>query len=151
MQTRYNIDDPLDSSAIHFGCGSMGTLLLGLLARPAYVHQLTGYTCGGLVYSGGRRGGMLLGLQLLGEWSSLSPGPVRGCGGQFAQRAMGKCVRSRGRGLDAENWQCAFRGWVGSLQYDGRVQTVGAVEGSGRLCLVHRGFGAACCWGAAAG
>lgn len=66
-QTRYNIDDPLDSSAIHFGCGSMGTLLLGLLARPAYVQQLTGYTCGGLVYSGGRRGGILLGLQLLGE------------------------------------------------------------------------------------
>ncbi|GFR44048.1 hypothetical protein Agub_g5208 [Astrephomene gubernaculifera] len=63
---RWQIDDPLDSSAIHFGCGSMGTLLLGLLARPAYVAQLTGSSCGGLFYGDGRKGGILLGLQALG-------------------------------------------------------------------------------------
>lgn len=65
-QVRFHVDDPLESSAIHFGCGGVGTLLLALLARPTYVQELTGYDCGGLVY-GGRKGAILLGLQLLGE------------------------------------------------------------------------------------
>ncbi len=66
-QVRFHVDDPLESSAIHFGCGGVGTLMLALLARPTYVQELTGYDCGGLVY-GGRKGAILLGLQLLGEW-----------------------------------------------------------------------------------
>ncbi|KAG2496659.1 hypothetical protein HYH03_005479 [Edaphochlamys debaryana] len=61
---RLRIDDPLESSAIHYGCGCVGSLLLGVLARPSYVQQLTGVDCGGLVYGG--KGGLLLGLQLLG-------------------------------------------------------------------------------------
>ncbi|PNW75546.1 hypothetical protein CHLRE_12g531000v5 [Chlamydomonas reinhardtii] len=65
MLVRFHVDDPLESSAIHFGCGGVGTLLLALLARPTYVQELTGYDCGGLVY-GGRKGAILLGLQLLG-------------------------------------------------------------------------------------
>ncbi|GLC55549.1 hypothetical protein PLESTB_000999400 [Pleodorina starrii] len=62
---RMHVDDPLESSVVHFACGTAGTLLLGFLARPTYVAQLTGYNCGGLVY-GGRKGALLLGLQVLG-------------------------------------------------------------------------------------
>ncbi|GIL84317.1 hypothetical protein Vretimale_15936 [Volvox reticuliferus] len=65
LLVRMHVDDPLESSVVHFACGTAGTVLLGFLARPAYVAQLTGYNCGGLVY-GARKGGLLLGLQVLG-------------------------------------------------------------------------------------
>lgn len=84
-QLRLQIDDPLDSSAVHFGCGVLGTLLLGFLARPGYVRDLTGYAeCGGIVYGADYAGGLLLGLQLTGGWEDWwvgRKGGVEGRGG----------------------------------------------------------------------
>jgi len=61
---KLQIDDPLDSTAVHLSSGMLGTLMNGALARPQYVEELMGSRCGGFVYSG--QGGMLLGMQLLG-------------------------------------------------------------------------------------
>jgi ammonia channel protein AmtB len=60
------VDDPLDSSAVHLGSGVLGTLMLGLLARPQYVSGLTGTTCGGAFYKA-EHAGLQIGMQFLGE------------------------------------------------------------------------------------
>lgn len=64
---RLRIDDPLAAAPIHLANGLAGTLLVGLLAKPQYVAQLTGSctpSCGGLLY--GMNGGLQLGQQALG-------------------------------------------------------------------------------------
>ncbi len=68
LQLRLNIDDPLDSTAVHLCSGLVGTLLNGMFANPAYVAQSEGGaagTCGGFVYANAS-GGLQLGMQLLG-------------------------------------------------------------------------------------
>ncbi len=65
------IDDPLDSSAIHFGGGALGVLMVGFFARPEYVALLgpgksaQGFACGGVALSRDD-GGLQLGMQVLG-------------------------------------------------------------------------------------
>eukprot|EP00798_Chlamydomonas_sp_ICE-L_P023170 gene23170-30379_t len=59
------IDDPLDSGSIHYISGVVGTLLNAALAKPQYVKELTGSSCGGFIYDTDS-GGMQLGVQLLG-------------------------------------------------------------------------------------
>lgn len=65
LLVRWQVDDPLDSSAIHCGSGLLGILATGFLARPAYVQAMVGRQCGGVLY--GHQGGMQLAMQLLGE------------------------------------------------------------------------------------
>lgn len=60
------IDDPLDSSAVHAGSGVLGCLSTAFLATPAYVKEMTGSQCGGIVYGRGAHGWTQLGMQLLG-------------------------------------------------------------------------------------
>ncbi|KXZ50943.1 hypothetical protein GPECTOR_14g19 [Gonium pectorale] len=70
LLVRLGIDDPLDGSAIHCGSGLLGCILSGFLARPAYVEQMAGRQCGGVVY--GTHGGDQLGMQLLGLTVSIA-------------------------------------------------------------------------------
>lgn len=65
LLVRLRIDDPLDSSTIHFGSGVLGLVINGFLARPPYVRAMVNQECGGLVY--GTRGGIQLAMQLLGK------------------------------------------------------------------------------------
>lgn len=65
MQVHLQIDDPLDSSVVHFVSGSFGVLLNGFLAKPSYIQSMTGRNCGGVIYN--TNGGMQLGIQILGE------------------------------------------------------------------------------------
>jgi Amt family ammonium transporter len=74
---RLRIDDPLDSAAVHFGSGTLGTLLLALAAKPSYVATLIPtndkaaaaiaaggpQACGGVFYSS--LGWTQLGMQVL--------------------------------------------------------------------------------------
>ncbi|GFH16686.1 ammonium_transp domain-containing protein [Haematococcus lacustris] len=62
---RLRVDDPMDNAAVHLGGGALGTVLVGFLARPAYVEQLTGSLGSGVVY-GSSLAGTQLGIQLLG-------------------------------------------------------------------------------------
>ena len=68
QQLRCGVDDPLDSGAVHFGNGLLGTLMLAFFAKPSHVAALTGAEgCGGLFYAAPRTGALQLGMQLLGE------------------------------------------------------------------------------------
>lgn len=58
------VDDPLDSTSVHFSAGVIGTLLNGIFAKPSYVSSLTNSQCGGLIYSW--TGGKQMGMQFLG-------------------------------------------------------------------------------------
>ena len=58
------MDDPLDSAAVHYGNGLLGTLLLAFFAKPDHVAALSGSPCGGVFYT--RRGWLQLGMQALG-------------------------------------------------------------------------------------
>jgi len=74
---KLRIDDPLDSAAVHLGGGALGTMLLALAAKPAYVAPLVPMSakaaaavaaggpvaCGGLFYS--PLGWLQLGMQAL--------------------------------------------------------------------------------------
>lgn len=61
---RIGIDDPLDSSAVHFGSGMLGSIMVAFVANPKHVYALTGTPCGGIFY--GSSGWVQLGLQLMG-------------------------------------------------------------------------------------
>ena len=63
-QLHMQIDDPQDSTAVHFCAGIVGTLLNGMFAKPSYVSSLEGAQCGGFIYTS--QGGRQLGMQLLG-------------------------------------------------------------------------------------
>ena len=63
------VDDPLDSTAVHLASGVIGTLLNGIFAKPSYVQALSTSQCAGLVYSW--TGGKLLGMQFLGVTVSI--------------------------------------------------------------------------------
>eukprot|EP00201_Polytomella_parva_P008608 CAMPEP_0175067698 /NCGR_PEP_ID=MMETSP0052_2-20121109/17249_1 /TAXON_ID=51329 ORGANISM="Polytomella parva, Strain SAG 63-3" /NCGR_SAMPLE_ID=MMETSP0052_2 /ASSEMBLY_ACC=CAM_ASM_000194 /LENGTH=388 /DNA_ID=CAMNT_0016334621 /DNA_START=335 /DNA_END=1497 /DNA_ORIENTATION=+ len=62
------IDDPLESAAIHCGCGMVGVLAVGLLGKQPYIALLTGAAgCRGLFYGRGTSNvGLLLGVQVVG-------------------------------------------------------------------------------------
>jgi len=60
------VDDPLDSGAVHFGNGLLGTMMLALFAKPEHVEALVGTPCGGVFYN--KNGWLQLGMQTLGEW-----------------------------------------------------------------------------------
>lgn len=60
---RCGVDDPLDSSAVHFGSGMLGSIMVAFVANPKHVYALTGSPCGGVFY--GHMGWIQLGLQLL--------------------------------------------------------------------------------------
>ena len=64
-QLRLQLDDPQDSTAVHFCGGIVGTILNGMFAKPVYVSSLEGAQCGGFIYTS--MGGRQLGTQLLGE------------------------------------------------------------------------------------
>lgn len=70
LQLRLGIDDPLDSSAVHLVNGVLGMLLLSFVARPSHVDLLVGSPCAGIFYT--RTGWLLLGVQVLGEYSLLN-------------------------------------------------------------------------------
>lgn len=70
---RLQIDDPLDSTAIHMCCGILGTILNGAFAKPEFVVGILGPNasgCGGFVYTS--NGGLQLGMQLLGAAVALA-------------------------------------------------------------------------------
>jgi len=61
---RMGVDDPLDSGAVHFCNGLLGTMMLALFAKPEHVAAMVGSECGGLFYT--RSGWLQLGMQTLG-------------------------------------------------------------------------------------
>ena len=65
-QLRAGVDDPLDSGAVHFGNGLLGTMMLAFFAKPEHVSALVGTPCGGVFYTS--HGWMQLGMQTLGGW-----------------------------------------------------------------------------------
>ncbi|GBF97250.1 ammonium transporter [Raphidocelis subcapitata] len=60
---RLGVDDPLDSGAVHYGNGLLGTMMLALFAKPEHVAALVGTPCGGVFYT--RKGWLQLGMQTL--------------------------------------------------------------------------------------
>jgi len=73
LMLRLQIDDPLDSTAVHLCGGLVGTLLNGMFAEPYYLSLLLSSECGGFIYT--TTGGNQLGMQLLGmvlcvSWST---------------------------------------------------------------------------------
>ncbi len=84
------IDDPLDSSAIHFGGGALGVLMVGFFARPDFAALLgpdkdpRAFACGGVALSQDD-GGLQLGMQVLGACG----GALRGCLGVWWRGALG--------------------------------------------------------------
>ncbi|KAI8471943.1 MAG: putative ammonium transporter [Monoraphidium minutum] len=63
LMLKLGVDDPLDSGAVHFGNGLLGTLMLAFFAKPEHVAALAGSECGGVFYTS--KGWMQLGMQAL--------------------------------------------------------------------------------------
>jgi Amt family ammonium transporter len=62
---RLRIDDPLDSSTVHFASGIVGTLAVAFFAKPEYALTMASNECAGIVYSSS--GWTQLGVQTLGK------------------------------------------------------------------------------------
>ncbi len=76
QQLKLGVDDPLDSGAVHYGNGLLGTMMLAFFAKPVHVAALVGTPCGGVFYS--KTGWSQLGMQTLGERAE-GAGRVRWC------------------------------------------------------------------------
>lgn len=77
-QLKVGVDDPLDSGAVHFGNGLLGTMMLALFAKPEHVSSLVASPCGGVFYT--HMGWLQLGMQTLGECAcSVCVGIERRC------------------------------------------------------------------------
>lgn len=63
LMLKLGVDDPLDSGAVHFGNGLLGTMMLAFFAKPEHVSLLVGTPCGGVFYTS--MGWLQMGMQTL--------------------------------------------------------------------------------------
>jgi ammonia channel protein AmtB len=61
---RLRIDDPLDSSTVHFASGIVGTLAVAFFTKPEYAMSMASNECAGILYVSS--GWTQLGVQTLG-------------------------------------------------------------------------------------
>lgn len=68
---RLRIDDPLDSSTVHFASGIVGTLAVAFFAKPEYALNMASNECAGILYVSS--GWTQLGVQTLGACCRAGP------------------------------------------------------------------------------
>jgi Amt family ammonium transporter len=124
MDTIFKIDDPVGAIGVHGACGTLGTIMVGFLAKD-----------GGLLYGGGVR---LLGVQLLGVIAVAAwVGGVMFLTFKLIDRTIGLRVTSREEieGLDSTEHGLtnAYADFLPAIPFDSMAGQVDTVAGTKRV------------------